>query len=306
MSDHTEPGLYPDINFADYQALPFINHTKLRWGEKSSRHMDWALRGLLDRKSTESMLMGRLIHCAVLEGMDQAEFRFPLAEPCGVPRKSGANKGVPCGNASTRQLNGEWFCGVHAPEGATTLEDYATEADFETVKQLNHELRLHPVVKLLRQFGGCELTFIADIDGVRCKGRIDKYIQARPSIGLPATVIDLKTIQPGEGAIEKCRSAAASYGYHVQAAMYQAALQSILGVDEVSVVLVFIEKNAPFDCTVIQATELDMNIGRSDLMRWLGIYKEGMRTGNWPGVCADIEHGLLPERYTRSYTGNYA
>jgi len=166
MSEHTEPGLYPDINFADYQALPFVNHTKLRWGEKSPRHMDWALRGLLDRKSTESMLMGRLIHCAVLEGMDQAEFRFPLAEPCGVPRKSGANKGVPCGNSSTRQLNGEWFCGVHAPEGATTLEDYATEADFETVKQLNHELRLHPVVKLLRQFGGCELTFIADIDGV--------------------------------------------------------------------------------------------------------------------------------------------
>ena len=291
----TDPGLYPNIPYAEYDSWPYMRVSTLKHAGSSCRHLKWAIDGRLERSDSVDMRLGRAIHCRLLEPEAFGD-RFPQAFNCCALLKSGDNKGQPCGcESKVVDRDGNWFCGKHKPLAYREPEDFVTMAESETLEELNHEIRLHPVVRLLRKHGGCEVSIVADIEGVRMKCRLDKFIEADGE--WPATVVDLKTIQSGSGSIETCRKAAANYSYHVQAATYQRALQQVLGVEQVAVVFVFVEKNCPYDCTVLQASESDMAKGNLTLETWLRAYSYCLANDKWPGCCEDIEHGILPDYF---------
>ena len=293
MTDLT-PGMYPGVSYADYVAWPGLRVSTLKYAQYSARHLKWALDGRLEREETDALRLGTAIHRRLLEP-ERYEIFTAIAKPCCAELKSGARKGEQCGLASSACDDADnWYCGTHAAgREVSKPTEYVTESEAAMIEELNHEIRQHPVVKLLRAHGGCEVSAFCEIEGVPMKCRMDKVIE--PQGDVPATVIDIKTKPPMSCSYDQCQKQAATLAYHVQADVYRRVLSKLNGWDDVAVVHLFVEKGPPYDCCVVQSTYEDMVAGNNAFLTWIRTYKQGMETGEWPGSCTDFAYGLLPD-----------
>lgn len=297
-----EPGLYPGIPYDVYDSWDALRVSTLKYASSSARHLRWALDGRLEREETDALRLGTAIHRKLLEP-EKYEIFMDIAEPCCAELKSGPRKGKCCDNSGTRKLDLGWYCGTHAPPEAVTPAEYVTADEHRMIEELNHEIRLHPVVKILRQQGGCELSGVAVIEGVTMKCRMDKVVEPGGNRS-HATVVDIKTKQPMSVSLDECRKQSNKLAYHAQAALYQRMLKKLMGIDEVEVFFLFVEKGAPYDCLVIRLSEWDLAAGNNAFLDWIRIYKEGRETGKWPGASDTFETGLLPDWAYKYYGVN--
>jgi PDDEXK-like domain of unknown function (DUF3799) len=295
------PGIIYGKSYEEYDSWDALRVSTLKHADKSAKHLKAAIDGRLSGEDTADKRLGRAIHVRLLEP-NQWEWRFKVAGPCQAVLKSGANKGERCGLKGTRYNGDDWFCGKHAGDGCTTPIDYVTQAEFADLNELDRAVKAHQAVKLLRKHGGSEVSVSFDLDGVRMKGRIDKYIHE--SADWPASILDIKKVQVGACTEYKCQQAVQSYAYHAQLAAYWSALKELEGIDA-ACYLVFVEDSAPFDVMVMQASPADLECGLNDLHHWLHMYKTGIATGKWPGRAQDIVTGICPDRMLKTYAGNY-
>jgi len=103
---------------------------------------------------------------------------------------------------------------------------------------------------------------------------------------------DYKTARSAEpGAFSR---AAASFGYHMQAAWYIDAARALGLAEDISFVFIAQEKTAPYLVTVVELDYLSVDAGRRHNDDAMHIYRQCIDSGVWPGYADGIEVISLP------------
>ena len=117
-----------------------------------------------------------------------------------------------------------------------------------------------------------EVVAIAEVEGVQCRAMADY-------VGADGFLYDLKTTTSAH--YDAVTRTVESFGYHIQAAHYldtfRAAGMALKGMR-----FVFVEKTRPHCVSVIALDEDFMDIGRSQTAHARDVWKECIRTGEWP------------------------
>ncbi len=276
-------GMYPDVRYEDYRAWPALNSSALKEAyHVSAYRMKAAMDGLLGGDSP-ARKFGRAIHCRLLEP-EAFKTRFLLAGKCEAIIKSGAREGEKC-NKNAGYYDGEkgkWYCGSHEKQidGAVEPEDYVSLQEAANIERIVIAVKSHQVVKLLRLHGGCEVSFIYERDGIACKGRADKLILDAPN--WPNTVIDIKKCQSGKADEHSLQTSIRLYGWDMQAFWYVDGIERLTG-KRPEFNWIFVEDSEPFDVRVVSLEREMYEVGRCKVNGAFEIYKEALRTNQWPG-----------------------
>lgn len=138
------------------------------------------------------------------------------------------------------------------------------------------------------QVGSPELTlqWVDEETGLLCKCRIDNLTDD--------IIWDLKTEDPKK--IQTIDRSMLVYGYHIQAAHYQAGVKAAFG-KELPFKFMFAESDEPFQAVHYELDDMSMEVGRRERMKALLAFKES----NWPGY----QDGFisLPEWKLNEYFG---
>jgi len=297
-------GIHENIGFSLYRDLEYLNSGALRYMDTSPMHCRAALDGDLDRDS-DDMRMGRAFHVCLLE--PEAWESYAVSLRCAATMKSGVNKGSYCQHTGKyRDASGIWWCGKHAPEGASIPNEFCTVAEKTAAEEMREAVMNHPVGNILHKRGGTEITIIwqrvipvvlengeeittQDVT-ITLKARIDKLVME----GHPIS-IDLKSCAVGAAYPHKCRSSIDAYGYNVQAAMYRDAVRHATeDAIEPDIMLVFCEKKKPYDVCVMQFDAEDIDISEREYESLLLRYAKCVAQGKWPGGHSDVCMPSLP------------
>lgn len=151
------------------------------------------------------------------------------------------------------------------------------KADFELVQNM-----VKIAKQALESFGvdvsesSNEATMIANVDDVLCRTRPDIYTK-----GL---IIDYKTTGR---TLDQFQRQASSFGYDLQAAMYMSVAKNIgLPCDWLFLVQ---ETTAPYPVQIFRPTREFLEVGKRKFQAALIIWKECMRTGEWPGYPQEVQ-----------------
>lgn len=279
------------LPFADYITLPGLNISTLCYANETMLHLKAALDKKIEHDSP-SLAMGRAVHARLLEPAVYRQ-QYVVSKPCSAVIKSGARAGRECGNAGKCWYGQRWYCGVHAPDGATTPE-YVTEDEYERIEAMYRAVLEHDVVKLIRLDGGYETTLLRTIDGIDCKMRLDKLVLHD---GYPAVIVDIKKVRRGHAGDAKFSRAVDDYHYDAKAAWYVDGVCDVCARSpkDVTFVWVVVEDNEPFSVRAIQADADTLAIGRLKYCDWLVRYKKALESGEWPGYSKHLELGGVSE-----------
>jgi len=122
---------------------------------------------------------------------------------------------------------------------------------------------------LLNTGGSAEVSALAECDGIMMQARFD-YLRL-PDTDHAGFILDLKTTA-GSAAPREFMRNGASYGYHIQAAMYQTVLQA-LGYPRLPFIWLVVSKNPPYASSLIQASQVDLEVGELMLAKAITRWK---------------------------------
>lgn len=296
FADCPEPGIHRDVPFETYAGWRAVNSSVVKWGSISPKHFQAAFNGEVKNSETKDKLLGRAIHCRILEPETFGK-RFMVAESCRGVFGSGPRKGQVCGSPGrTLDTSGIWFCGQHdkaavpSDDGREIITDderTRCEGVADSLHNLPDDLKL-----MLARPGWTECSITFDHKDLRFKGRLDRYAK-----GKRPCIIDLKKVQVGKGDRESCRKAILNYGYHIQAAIYCHGIKILEGVMP-EFIWLFVEDNKPYDFNIIPADENDIAIGWEAVNLALRNYQESLPTPYGYVRSAEfISPGGLPAWY---------
>lgn len=166
-------------------------------------------------------------------------------------------------------------------------------ADWRTVQDMAAALRQHPIasVVLSPERGDAEQTLIwpDGQTGVWRRARLDFLPASTPG---RMVVADYKTTRSAHpDAIQK---SVAQYGYHQQHAWYVDGVRALGLATEVAMLFVFQEKTAPYLVTVVELASTAVRVGRDRNQRALEIYRDCVKSGQWPAYTDEIAYISLP------------
>lgn len=300
--DCPEPGFYPGIPFDEYLSWPAINSSALKLGyQVSPKHMKAVIDGDLIVDS-RAMKFGRAMHLRLLEPKDYKSLL--IASPCNAIIASGKREGEPCGKTGrfVDEDTGEWVCGTHHTKNDDLVEpkEYVTEEESGRIETIAREVVAHPVVNLLRQHGGSEVSIVWSEDGLPAKARLDKLII---DAACPDTVLDLKKGRPCKLTDDALQRSIREYFLDGQAWWYSHGVH-VLRPDKTPPLWAwcFMEDGPPFDIRPIWASAAMLEVGRCKISRALQSYRWCLQTGEWPGYASDIQE-LSPSDWERKQFG---
>lgn len=158
----------------------------------------------------------------------------------------------------------------------------------DSVKAMAAAVRGKPDNAALLDSGGmAEVSALVEYEGVPLQTRYD-YLQL-PRDGKGGFILDLKTVAGSADQREFLRNAA-SYGYHIQAAMYQKVLE-LLGYGRLPFIWLVVSKREPYASNLIQAQPDDLEIGAGmfeiAVKKWANILENG-----WPQTTGIRQAGM--------------
>ncbi len=243
------------MTYAEYNAIPAVRWSNLKYMRRSPKHYKYALDH--PRKDTPFFRLGRAVHCAVLE-----PDRFPLT--------------VAVFEGKIRRGK-EWdaFEAANASRTILKVDEYAM------CIAIRDAVRAHPVAKHLLEAGEAEkaIVWTDPFTGLSCKGRID---------WLNSILCDLKTdarLHPRTFPIS-----AARYGYHCQVAFYERGLHAN-GI-EAPVKILVVESEPPYDVGVFDVGDGALYAGEKEVQELLQRVAECTAKGEWPGQFGEGEMPL--------------
>lgn len=247
-----------------------MNCSTLLHGRKSMQHLKAAIDGEL-RLSSSSLDFGKAVHCYLLEP-DVFDAEYAVSGPCTAELASGQRKGKPCGSPGRARRDGEWVCGKHATDGDDYPANMVTAPEWGQIRSMASSLKRHKAVRLLRQQGGCEVSVIAELEGVLCKCRLDKWVpECKPYPN--GVIVDVKTVSSGGGTEYAFRGSVDSYSYDVRAAFYVDCVEVVTG-RRPEFVWVAVEKEVPYAVGVYEATTESLAWGRREYVSLLSALKQ--------------------------------
>lgn len=216
---HREPGIY-DISNEAYHQGPGISRSALLDFKRSPYHYWYKYKNpdYIPEPPTPAHILGHALHTTILEP-EKFEEQFVVFPKVDKRTKDGAEK--------WKQLQEEM--------GNRSL---LTEAQYEELQAMKAGFEKNTLaVQLIKNAQIEQSIYWNDPDtGILCK--------CRPDILHNGLVVDLKTAQ--DGSAWSFSKTMYDYGYHIQAAMIRAALQTIKGIDLQCFWFLVIEKSAPY------------------------------------------------------------
>lgn len=272
------PGIHDisaDAYHADPCRGPSLSSTLARLMLNRSPRHAWTAHPRLnpdyESKDSKTFDIGRAAHRAVLgKGGDF------VAYPEHLLASNGA--------ASTKAAK-EWAEEMRA-RGMTPVKS----DEFDAVNDMAAEIMARlAFMDLTFPPARSELTAIAEIDGVMCRAMID-HAPDDPRQPL----WDIKTTM--DASPQAVTRSIMAYGYDIQAAHYTDVWRAATGEDR-QFRFVFVEKEAPHECCVVQLGGDSMVMARKRTARARAMWRHCLTTGQWPGYPAEIVQIELPEFY---------
>lgn len=252
-----EPGLYPGLTRAEYDAIDAINVSTLVHFERSAAH---ALAVMQERdEPTKDMEMGTAFHCAVLEPERFAASY--ITEPSG----DGRTKAV---KAERARLQADY-------PNATMIDG----DDYATILKMREAVWSH--TEATEMIGGAGhnevgVVWLHEETGLLCKSLIDRIGTYKGW----TYVIDLKSSR--DASKREFRKQIRNLHYGARAAFYIDGCNTVAPRSR-RFAWVAVEKTRPYAVAVYEADESAIEAGRHKYSRWLWLYAEALRTGNWKG-----------------------
>jgi hypothetical protein len=245
-----EPGIYCDIPFNVYMTWNAAHKSTLTMMEGCPADVRYAEDN--PRKSKPEYEKGSLCHTYSLEPEELLDRYF------SVP-------------TATRRNTKAWKA-AEAQAGGKIL---VKQGDLNEAKAMRAALYDEREAKKLISHGDTEVSVVwVDSDtGVTCKARLDKW---HPSTHM---IVDLKTarrIDPGGFSTD-----AATFKYHVQAAMYIDGVQAVTGFRDVGFTFVAQAKEAPYPVRTFTWHRESTDAGRLLYKSWLHEYADCVKRGVW-------------------------
>ena len=272
------PGIHdisPEAYHQDPCSVPSLSSTLARLILNRSPRHAWTAHPRLnpdfEGRDSKTFDIGRAAHRAVLgKGGDF------VAYPEAMLAKNGA--------ASTSEAK-EWAQEMRS-RGLTPLKATEVEAIHdmaaEIMGRISHMGITFPPSR-------SEMTAIAEIDGVMCRAMID-HAPEDPRLPL----WDIKTTT--DASAEAVRRSIMAYGYDMQAAHYTEVWKAATG-EARSFLFVFVEKDAPNECCLVELGGDSMEMARRRTARARQMWGHCLQSGNWPGYPSEVIRMDLPEFY---------
>jgi hypothetical protein len=264
-----EDGLHHGVSFAEYLAIPAVNHSTLRLFGRSAAHAREAM--VHPKPPTEAQDLGQAIHTAVLEP-DRFDAEYVLAPK--VDRR-------------TREGKAAWAKFEVENEGKGLL----TPAHHGTCLGIESAVWGHPIARLLLQNSGKSEVVALWHDpntGMRCKARLDRLTVYE---GFTAIVELKSTTDAREFAFARD---AAKFQYHSAAAFYLDGLNALAPMER-RFFTIAAEKEAPYGCAVYEYGVTTMEQGRQDYRRFMEACKVAQENDLWPGYSTELQILEVPE-----------
>jgi exodeoxyribonuclease VIII len=263
LSEKTN-GIYYDIPFEDYVSCEAINASALKEFRKSPLHFQIARS--FQRKPTEALQFGRVVHTLVLEPEKFWNEYACLSDDVDLRTTAGKNMKKDA---------------VERHPGKTIIRN----AEFKAAEKIAENVKAHSKITPFLARAKREISIKWNIDEIPCKGRIDAYVQSH------GVILDLKTTQ--NVTTRAFSKSIWQYGYHYQAAWYQRGLQA-LGLPANKFVFIAVEASSPYGVRVYELDDDVLAAAQKRIDEWLIIYQMCESTKSWPCYTQDIEVISLP------------
>lgn len=253
-----KPGIYPNMTYESYAAVPAARSSILSEFRRSPLHARAAM--LQPRESSKVQDLGTGIHCAILEPA-RFEKLYAISPKCDRRTKEG------------KEI---WANFIAANAGKEILDS----RDYDRAMHVREAVWSQPWAEyLLGGKGAVEVSaFWTDAElSADCKARLDRY--TADFDGLP-TVVDVKSSK--DASEEAFRRSIASYDYHVQAAFYLDGLTAIQDHFRRFIWLA-VEKDPPYATALYEPSDEMLEEGRRRYKAALAQLSECQRTNHWPG-----------------------
>lgn len=265
-----------NLSFADYCAMQGMNNSKLGMLKRCPAKFKWLLEN--ERNDTDSLKVGRAIHCAVLE---PEKFNQEFLCLPDIDRRT--TKG--------REMYAE-LVSQNPTKTILKPDDFHMALDVATSIRSN----VHANYLLDGAYTEVTLDWVHEETGVQCKARVDAFNE---ELGI---LIDIKTT------LDASRSGFPrklfAYGYHRQAAYYLTGMEAN---DQAAKHFVFVavEKEPPYAVGIYRLSDQTIQLSKQENDALLRLYAECKRTGSWPGYTQGIEDISLPDYATNTLEETY-
>jgi exodeoxyribonuclease VIII len=272
-----QPGRYSNLSNSEYHNGPGISKSGLDRISESARkykdRIDHPENYPLTEAQKKAFAVGAMMHALVLDP-EKFSLEYIVAPTCDRRTKEG------------KALWAEF-------EALSEGRQAVSEEMFAIADSCAKAVLSHPVAKgLLDVPGTSEESFYwrDEPEGVLCRCRPD-FFQAG------GWIVDLKTTV--HASPHDFSKSSANFRYHVQAAYYLDGVEAVTGIRPEKFVFVAVEKTAPYEVAVYEATEDFIGEGRAAYRENLHAYAECFFSGEWPGYPEAIMPLGLP-RWARA------
>lgn len=251
-----KPGIYHNLPFDEYAAIPAISNTALGKMNPPARYKEW-LDNPVEEVST-ALRIGRIAHRAILEPDKwRADFEnFYAVKPDGM-------------RFSTKEGKAWRY------DAEEDNREIITHAESDFLTGAVESIASHKTAREMLSCGKPEVSLVSDYNGIPTKARIDWLTE-----GDGNAIIDLKTAESADP--NDFDRAILNYRYFVQGAFYLDVARS-LGLPVEHFCILAVEKKRPYLVSCHRITEEYIDIGRTEYVRRMGVYAECKRSGVWPG-----------------------
>lgn len=253
------------VPFADYQAMPGMNITRLKELRRSPQHF---IHNIEHPKQSDALTLGSAAHCATLEP-ERFERQY-----CVWTRRTDGGRSAP--------RNGQYydsFLRQNAGKQVLTVDE-AAEAT-----AIAEAVRADPVARQYLDRGDPEVTMQWTALGRSRKGRIDWLT----SIDDTPVLVGLKTTR--DCRLFQFGAQAARLAYHLQWAWYFDGFKAITGKTP-KVIEIVVENEAPHAVMVYRITGDIIAQGRDEYEDLLATLDACEKSNLWLGPSAGMEHEL--------------
>lgn len=252
VSMPSKPGVYPGVPAEEYHAWDAFSITLGLTMLESPGH--FLHRKLNPIDPTPAMRLGTLVHEYLLEKESFWE-RYEVV-PSHIP------------SDRRKAERRAWEV-----EKAVTPERVIESSQMRVIDGIYQSvMRKQCASGLLLGDGEVELSLLWEEDGVRCKGRLDKYHTEMK------VLVDIKTTQ--DASPKEFAKVAVSRGYHIQQAHYIRGAFA-LGLEIEDAVLVACETSDPYGSMVYQLPEQLLLTGDNQRRRLIELYKKETIKNRW-------------------------
>lgn len=295
MSTRIEYGLDSDA----YRDAPGLSHSESKNLRKSPFHFKQLSAPRdpeLVKQPTPQMVLGTMVHCAVLEPHAFAE-RYVV------------------GPEISKNSN-QWktFATECEQRGAQPI----SQREHDVVQAMAASVRALPDLAPLLDQSACEVSlwWNCPATGVLCKARPDLVKRYGPEVtvvgeGLPeervramhergfAILADIKTTDSADA--ESFARSVADYSYHTQAHWYCEAVEQVLGVPVLSFLFAVVEREFPYAAATYTLDDTAFRVA-ADINRAVReLYVQCKKAGDWPGYAQDTRDIALPPWYMKRF-----